>query len=59
MSSYFNNPLSRVQLTRTQLNGKIEALISFDGEPASWVSMETINGIYSYMNKNFESFLKK
>lgn len=55
MENHFNNPLSRIQMTRTQLNGKIEALISFDGEPASWVSIETINGMYSYMKKFFST----
>jgi hypothetical protein len=46
-----NNPLNFVQMTRTQLNGTIEGLISFDGEEPAWIPINTINAMYSYMNK--------
>ena len=54
-----NNPLSKVQKTRTtysKLKEKnvVEGLVSFDGEEAAWLPIETINGIYSFINKTFD-----
>ena len=54
-----NNPLSKVQKTRTtysKLKEKnvVEGLVSFDGEEPAWVPIETINGIYSFINKTFD-----
>ena len=54
-----NNPLSKVQQTRTvysKLKEKnvVEGLVSFDGEESAWLPIETINGIYSFINKTFD-----
>ena len=56
-----NNPLSKVQQTRTiyskiKEKNVVEGLVSFDGEEPAWVPIETINGIYSFINKTFDSF---
>jgi hypothetical protein len=56
----FNNPLSRVQQTRTLYSktkekNVVECLISFDGEEPAWVPVETINGMYAYVNKTLEN----
>ena len=55
-----NNPISRVQQTRTvwsKIEEKIvtEGLVSFDGEEPAWIPLRTIQGIYSYINKTFNS----
>ena len=54
-----NNPLSKVQKTRTTYSkfkekNVVEGLVSFDGEEPAWVPIETINGIYSFINKTFD-----
>jgi hypothetical protein len=54
MNNTYNNPVSRVKMTRTLHNGSTQGLISFNGEEPSWIAMETIDAIYSYINKIIE-----
>lgn len=59
-NTILNNPISCVISTRTvwnkQLNASVtECLVSFDGEEPAWIPLRTIQGIYAYLSKNFNS----
>jgi len=59
-STILNNPISRVIATRTVWSKELDAsvtegLVSFDGEEPTWIPLRTIQGIYSYLSKSFNS----
>lgn len=59
-SIILNNPISRVISIRTVWSKELDAsvtegLVSFDGEEPAWIPLRTIQGIYAYLSKTFNS----
>jgi hypothetical protein len=49
------NHLALIRDTRTQLNGTVEAKVSFDGEPPSWIPIRTLEAISSFIEKTLNN----
>lgn len=46
-----------LELTRTQHDGTVEALVSFQEEPPTWIPMRTLESMCNFINKKLNENL--